>query len=153
MNAGTMRARSEAITMSQASANARPTPAAGPFSAARNALSVRTIVRTTPPNWRRIQRQAVVVPWRPSSIDSCAERISSRSPPAEKPGSRPVSTIERSSRAATSSASASWSCSVSGALRALRFAGSSMRTIARSPSRSTVTSSRSSVRAASTIAS
>jgi hypothetical protein len=50
-NAGTITASSAAIAMSQVSANASPTPAAGPLSAAMKALSVRPISRTMAPNW------------------------------------------------------------------------------------------------------
>jgi hypothetical protein len=47
---GTINACSAAIAISQDSANAKPTPAAGPLSAAMNALSVCPISRTMAPN-------------------------------------------------------------------------------------------------------
>src|SRR3954453_22667327 len=59
--AGTIRACSDATRMSQASAKARPTPAAAPLTAAMNALSVRVISFAIAPNSLRIQRQISVL--------------------------------------------------------------------------------------------
>jgi hypothetical protein len=61
-NAGTSRARSETSSRSHASANASPTPAAAPFTAATNVLSVRAISRAIAPNSIRIHRHSSGAP-------------------------------------------------------------------------------------------
>jgi hypothetical protein len=53
-NAGTIRARSEAIARSQVNAQASPTPAAGPLMAAMKAVSLRAILQLL--HERRAQR-------------------------------------------------------------------------------------------------
>src|SRR5260370_35240223 len=90
---------------SQARANARPTPAAAPLTAAMKILSVEVIVRTKPPNWRRIQRQASVVSDGPDAVwmALAPDSIMSRAPPAHKAGPWPVMTMARRDGAAARS--------------------------------------------------
>src|SRR5215217_8137959 len=140
-NAGTSRARSETRIRSQARANARPTPAAAPFTAATNALSVRVIRRAICPNSMRIQRHSSGAPPPESNIGWAVSRIRRRSPPAEKAGSAPVRMIARSDSSAASSVSASRSRMVSSALSGLSLSGSFIVTSACVSRRSTRTNS------------
>jgi len=96
---------------SQASAKASPTPAAAPLTAAMKILSVVVIVRTMPPNWRRIQRQASVVSDGSASawMAAAPDWIISRSPPAQNAGSWPVMTTARSDGSAARSLRWAWS--------------------------------------------
>jgi hypothetical protein len=120
------------------------------LTAATKALSVCVMSRAMPPNSMRIQRHSSGAPPPLPSIGWAASRISRRSPPAEKAGSAPVSTIARSESSAASAVGSSRSRTVSAALSGFSFSGSFMVTTACEPSRSTSTSPSPSVRAAST---